>query len=136
MTTLNEAREAIYSRFVDNYTGVASSRITFDNEEFEAPTTGNWVRLMIVSTSRTQTTLGRSGNRRFLSTGIVLVQVYTRVNTGLQDSDSLTREVAELFEGVSFSGVDFNSAFSREIGPQGPWYMAVVEAEFSFEEIK
>ncbi len=136
MTTLNEAKEAAYQRFVDNFTGVALARIAFDNEEFEEPATGDWVRLTIRSRGRAQDTLGKVGNRRFRSAASVLVQVYTLVNTGVKQSDALVKEAADIFEGVSFSGLDFQSAEVRETGPDGRWYQSVVEAEFEYDEIK
>ena len=136
MTTLSEAKEAVYQRFVDNYTGVTLDRITFDNEDFNEPDTGDWVRLVVRSTSRIQDTLGKAGNRRFRSTASVFVQVYTATNTGVKQSDTLAVEAADIFEGVSFSGLDFQSAVIRETGPDGKWYQSVVEAEFSYDEIK
>lgn len=136
MTTLNEAREAVYQRFVDNFTGVALERIVFDNEELEDTGTGNWVRVSVRSTGRVQDTLGRVGNRRFRSSAIVFVQVYTETNTGLKQADTLTKEAADIFEGVSFSGLDFRSALVTETGPDGKLYQSVVEAEFDYDEIK
>jgi len=136
MTTLTEAKEAVYLRFTSNFTGVALDRIFFDNEEGEIPDTGDWVRLVVRSTARTQNTLGGVGNRRFRSTASVFVQVYTQANTGVKQSDILTKEAADIFEGVSFSGLDFQSAVIRETGPTGKWYQSVVEAEFEYDEIK
>lgn len=136
MTTLSEAKEAVYQRFVDNYTGVALDKITFDNEDFNEPGTGAWVRLVVRSTARVQDTLGKPGNRRFRSSASVFVQVYTEVDTGVQQSDTLAKEAADIFEGVSFSGLDFQSAVVRETSPDGKWYQSVVEAEFDYDEIK
>lgn len=136
MTTSNEAKEAIYLRFVDNFTGVILSRIDFDNEDFDEPATGAWVRLVVRNIGRAQDTLGKVNNRRFRSKAVVFVQVYTEANTGVQQSDTLAKEAADIFEGVSFSGLDFQSVFVRETGPDGKWYQSVVEAEFSYDEIK
>lgn len=136
MATINDAKEAIYQRFLDNYTGVTADRITFDNEEFDTPTTGNWVRLAVRGTSRAQDTLGKITNRKFRSTAILFIQVFTRTNTGTKDADVLAKEAADIYEGFSFSGVDFQSALQRELGPDGPWYQVVVESEFDFDEIK
>ncbi len=136
MTTLNEAKEAIYLRFNSNFTGVAADRIAFDNEEFNTPTSGEWVRLVVRNIGRLQNTLGKPGNRKFRSTALVLVQVFVDVNTGVKQSDALAKEAANIFEGVSFSGLDFQSAVPRETGPDGKWYQSTVEAEFDYDEIK
>ena len=136
MTTLSAAKEAVYQRFVDNYTGVTLDRIVFDNEDFDEPDTGDWVRLVVRNIGRAQDTLGKAGNRRFRSGAIVFVQVYTEANTGVQQSDTLAKEAANIFEGVSFSGLDFRSALVRETGPDGKWYQSVVEAPFEYDEIR
>ena len=136
MTTANEAKEAIYQRFVDNFTGVTADRITFDNEEFEEPDTGAWVRLTVRGLGRAQNTLGKLGNRRFRATASLFVQVYTETNTGVKQSDTLTKEAADIYEGVSFSGLDFNSVEVNETGPEDKWYQSVVEAQFDYDEIK
>lgn len=136
MTQLNEAKEAVYVRFVTMFTGVTSDRMAFDNEEFNQPETGDWVRLVVRSTARTQETLGQVGNRRFRATASVFVQVYTQVDTGVKQSDVLAKAAADVFDAVSFSGLDFQSAIVRETGPSGRWYQSVVEAEFDYDEIK
>ncbi len=136
MTTLNAAKEAVYLRFNTLYTGVAANRIAFDNEEFEEPATGEWVRLTVRSLPGQQSTLGKIGNRRFRRLAAVFVQVYTDANTGVKQSDTLAKEAADVFEGVSFSGLDFGVASVLETGPSGRWYQSVVEAQFEYDEIK
>lgn len=136
MTTINEARNAAYERFVSNFTGVTSDRITLENEVFEKPTTGSWLRMVVRELSRLQDTLGKSGNRRFRTTAMTVVQVYTQPDIGVQLADVLAKEAADLFEGVSFSGLDFRSAVIRETGISGKWNQYIVESEFQYDEIK
>jgi len=136
MTTPNEAKEAVYLRFTSNFTGVTADRIALDNEEFDEPDTGAWVRLVVRTGPRAQDTLGKTGNRRFRTTNTVFVQVYTETDTGVKSGDTLAKEAADLFEGVSFSGLDFQAAQTRETGPTGKWYQHLVEAEFDYDEIK
>ena len=134
MTTLNQAREAIYSRFVTEW--AAATVLTFENEEFDEPTDDPWARLTVRHTSRTQKTLGKVGNRKFRSAAIVLVQVYTRTNTGVQQGDTLAVQAKDIFEAVSFSGLDFNDGVVRETGPDGKWYQHLAEIAFDYEDIK
>lgn len=136
MTTSNEAKEAIYARFTAQFTGVAADRIAFDNEDIKSPKDEPWVRLVVRHLGRDQNTLGRAGNRRFRASALVLIQVYTVAGTGTKQSDELAKEAADIFEGVSFSGLDFRSATARETGPDGKWYQQVVEAPFDYDEIK
>ncbi len=136
MTTVTQAREAIYQRFLDNYTGVVAGRITFENEEFEEPTSGEWVRLVVRSLVREQDTLGKSGNRRFRSKASVMVQVYALADSGVQQLDTLAEEAKDIYEGVSFSGLDFLAANINETELDGKWKQYVVDIEFDFDEIK
>lgn len=134
MTTLSEAREAIYQRFVDQW--VTTTDFGFDNEEFEEPADEPWARLTVRSLSRAQDTLGRIGNRRFRSNALVFVQVFTRSNVGMKQGDDLATQAANIFEGVSFSGLDFREAAVSEIPDSGKWNQHVVEAPFDYDEIK
>jgi hypothetical protein len=135
MTTANEAKEAIYERFLTGFNGVPRERIAFDNEEPKTKGT-SWVRLVVRGLGRGQDTLGKKPNRSFQSKASVFVQVYVVANTGVQVSDDLAKEAADLYEGESFSGLDFNEASINEIGPDGKWYQTQVEAEFSYYETK
>ncbi len=136
MTTLTQARDSVYERFLANYTGVVAARITFENEEFNEPNTGDWVRVSVRHTPRTQDTLGGPGNRKFLSHAIVFVQVYTATDTGVKQGDTLATEARDLYEAVSFDGLDFLAGDVREVGPDGRWFIHLVEVPFSYEEIK
>ena len=134
MTTLNEAREAVYSRFTTEWG--SSSAFTFENESFDEPADSPWVRVSVRSLSRSQETMGRVGNRKFRPTALVFVQVYTRTNTGVEQGDTLAVQAKDIFEAISFSGLDFNNGLVRETGPDGKWYQHVAEIKFDYEEIK
>lgn len=134
MTTLGEAREAVYSRFVAQWG--TTTPFVFDNEELEGPTDGPWARLTVRGLSRGQETMGRTGNRRFRSAALVFVQVYTRTNTGVKQGDELAAQARNIFEATSFDGLDFNDGVVRESDPQGKWYQHLVEVAFDYDEIK
>ena len=132
MTTLGEAKESVYSRFVTEW--AATTPFVFDNEE--GSTDDPWVRVTVRSLSRGQETMGRTGNRRFRSAALVFVQVYTRTNVGVQQGDALATQARDIFEAVSFDGLDFNDGVVRESGPDGKWYQHVAEIAFDYDEIK
>lgn len=134
MTTLDEAKESVYSRFVAQWG--TTTPFVFDNEVFEEPVDDPWVRLTVRSLSRGQETMGRTGNRRFRSAARVFVQVYTRTNTGVKQGDTLAVQAKDIFEATSFGGLDFNDGVVRETGPDGKWYQHIVEIAFDYEEIK
>lgn len=133
MTTPNEAAEAIYLRLETALTGVTP--FTFENEDFDEPD-GDWVRLSVLTKSRIQETLGPIGGRRYFSGASILVQCYTKTDQGRQGADTLARTITDLFEGISFSGVNGNNAIAREGPPKGKWLQTVVEIEFTYDETK
>lgn len=131
MTTPNEAAEAIYARLGAQIGSVAH---TFDNEDFDEP--DEWVRLTVNTNSRVQETLGPIGARKYFSGASIFVQCYTRTDQGRQAADTLAKTITDIFEGVSFSGVNCNNSITRESPPKGKWLQFVVEIEFTYDETK
>lgn len=142
MTTIAEAKTAIYSKFIAEWGNTAV--YTLDNEEFTppAPATGTirqpWVRVTIRHTGRGQETMGKKNNRKFTRTGSVFIQVFTATDIGTSLADSLAEAAANIFEGVSLrnTSVWFKDVITRETGVDGTWYGVQVEAQFEYEEIK
>lgn len=142
MTELNEAREAIYSRFTTQWKAVGGltdlTPFTFDNEAFTPPEAASWVRVAIRHLTAMQETLGSAGNRKFAHPGTLLIQVFTPTNSGMASSDTLCQKAREIFEGVSLSGttVRFQSSTVREAGNDGKWNQMVVETLFEYDETR
>ena len=136
--TPNDARKAIYARFLDNFSDplLDRDRINFENEEFSPPVSGEWVRLVVRHQARTQISLGKNGDRKFEYSGFVFAQIFTEATKRMTRADRIARLISEIFDAVSFEGLNFLAASSRESGPSGKWNMVVVEAPFSYQETK
>lgn len=134
--TINEAREAIYLRWVDNVPAGIGTNFTFANEKFKAPDNAPWARLSVLHEQGDDSTLGSPGNRKFNRRGRVLIQVYDSVDQGTRVLDLLADEVRDIFEGVQFSGLYFISADIRESGQDGEWMQLIVDAPFEYQETK
>ena len=136
MTTLNQAREAIYAAFVAKWDVGPVSGYTFDNEKYDPPEGEPWVRLSVRHSDARQETLGSVGNRRFARRGTAFVQVFVPQDTGTQKADDLTRQAMSIFEGVSLAGttVRFLNVIPRETGVDGSWFGTLVRAEFEYDE--
>lgn len=136
MTTLSEAKEAVYLAFQTAWvtTGLP---YTFENESFTTPSSA-WARFSVRQAAWTQDTLGRAGNRKFSRQGIATAQIFTPLNQGTAQADSLATTVKNAFEGVSLSGTTlvFRDVLVREIGPDENWYQVNVEADFEFFETR
>jgi hypothetical protein len=136
--TLNEAREAIYQRWVDNAPAGIGTNFAFANEKFKAPTDAPWARVTVLHEQGEQDSLGpiASAKRKFLRRGRVLIQIYDSVDQGTRALDLLADEARDIFEGTQFSGLYFISADIRESGQDGEWMQLIVDAPFDYQETK
>lgn len=134
MTTINQAKDIVLKRF-DAHWDSDVCPVVYDNEASEGQN-APWARLTIRNTSGGQDTLGKEGNRKFLRTAHVIIQIFTKLQEGTKQSDELAQEARDIFECRSISGLDFGSGEVREIGPDGGWYIVVVDVIFNYYETK
>lgn len=135
MTTINEAREAVYERWRVN-SPLPVAQYFFDNERGAPDGSLPWARLVVRHLGSRQETLGPPGGRRFRRKAAVMIQVFTLADDGQQSADVLVQAARAVFEGVSFSGLRFFAAGSREAPNDGKWNLQLVTAEFDYEETK
>ncbi len=135
MPTLNEARNSVYKRLIDNYVGVPYENITFDSEDFSNPVANPWIRAAVRTNVTTQDTIGSIGNRIFRTKATVYIQIFTSINHGTRMGDILAIEASNLYNSVSFDGLNFFSSSIREMGAADKWYMHLVECDFSYDQI-
>ena len=134
--THNEAREAIYTRFVANLPSALGSNYTFANEKYSPPDSTLWARLTVNHEAGEQDSLGKVGDRKFLRRGRVLIQIFGPVDSGLRALDLVADAVRDIFEGVSFDGLYFFSSDIREGSNDGEWFQIIVDAPFFYSETK
>lgn len=137
MTTLNEAREAMYQALYSAWSG--TTPIQFDNEDYDPPRGGEWARLTVRHQDSGQDTLGAKGNRKYERSGIAWTQVFVPKNTGTARADVLATLARETFEGERLAGttVYFTDVIVREVGATDDgWYQVNVEANFTYHETR
>lgn len=136
MTTLNEARGAIYEAFVTDWG--ATSPLTLDNETFNPPVDPPWARLVVRHDARSQESLGPVGNRKFESVGAAIIQCFGSLDKGTAEADTLAQVAQGILEGKVLlpEGIRFTSAQPIEIGPTEDGYQINVEAFFTYTETK
>ncbi len=135
MPTLNEARKSIQDTFIADW--AAETIFDFDNDDFDVPEPDvKWVRLVVRTKVRKQTTLGRVSNRKFQSDAAVVAQVFVPVETGTSEADRLATKLANIFDGTRFDGLSFLAAETREVGESGGFHQYNVTCSFNYEDIK
>ena len=96
-----------------------------------------WARFATKPNFRTQRSLGGPGGRRFDSTGIVIVEIYTPTGDGLTLARSLHTLVEQAFEGVStLNGVWFRNVRTEPAAVSGPWSHSNIIAEYQYDEVR
>lgn len=135
MPTPNAARKSVQDKFIAEWAG--ETIFDFDNDDFDVPEPAvEWVRLVIRTKVRKQTTLGRVGNRKFQSDAAVVAQVFVPVETGTSEADRLATKLANIYDGTRFDGLSFLAAETREIGESGGFHQYNVTCSFNYEDIK
>lgn len=139
MVTLVNARETIYQAFQTAWG--ATSPITHDNESFEPPVDTAWVRMVVRHDGSTLECIGGAGDggmNTYQRTGRVIMQVFTPLDQGTREADTLAQTARAIFEGTTLSSnaIRFNNVVLREIGPEGSWYQINLEAAFQYDERK
>lgn len=135
MTSQADARETIYQTFATDW--ASTSAYTFANEAFSPPVGQPWVRLTVQLQTGNQETLGDVGHRRFRREGLITMQVFVPLDTGLRAQDALVQQARNIFEGRTLTGpVWCIDADTYEIGPSDGWHQFNIDVAFAFEETR
>jgi hypothetical protein len=96
-----------------------------------------WAASVIRHAGGSQRTIGGLGYRQFARTGVLIVQIFTPIGNGLQESYQLAKVVTDAFEGKSSPlGVWFRKVAIREVGKDGMFQQLNVTVEFEYNEVK
>jgi hypothetical protein len=139
MTTLNEARQLVYNRFLADWKDGADplTPFCFDNETLDEPPLV-WARCVVRSMPGGQSTLGAKGNRKYHRKGLARVEVYAEPGKGRDVADRLCEAAKTMFEGEALAGVKLTDAEIAEVGlvDDDRWDLSTVSVNFDYEEIK
>jgi hypothetical protein len=138
MTTLSEARESIYSKFVTEYALTANTNpYCFANETHTlAFGSAAWIRMAVLHQTGGQESLGGVGDRKFMRAGQVVFQVFEPLNAGTSATDRLVQDIRLMFEGARIAGntVRFTDAQINEVGVSDGWYQTNLNISFEYDE--
>lgn len=136
MTTIAEAREAVYEAWTDGWG--TTTLFVFENEQFKEPagTPVPWCRVSFRNLDGYQHTLGGIGHRLYNRDAKVYVQVMAPVNKGMHAGSELAQQARALFEGVRIGELVGFGGVVKEAKPDGKWYVTLVEVAFQYYEVK
>ncbi len=129
-----QARNEIEKVYLAEYYG--QFPIAIDNKPLDRPNEDTWVRLSVQFNDGKQSTLGATGNRKFIKYGFIYVQVFTPVNEGTDANDILVENSMNLFDGTRIQQLWMNNGRVKTVGSDGQFYQQNAVIEFSFENIR
>ncbi len=134
-----QAIELISQRFVTAWPSASSSTpFALDNEAL--PSSGTFAQLTIQHTGSRQITMGPAGYRRWERRGVIYIRLWSPKDAGraaiaaLCDAARVTLEGQDL--GTIGDTVTTEAGATREVGPDGRWYMVAVQFDFTFYETR
>lgn len=137
MTTITQAREAIYERWRAQWT---RTPYVFENEDSRTLDAGAvpWARVVVRNQGGRQESLGRAGERKFWRPLVIFVQLFHPRNSGMKTSGLDAAAAQAIFEASSFSGVHvFNMPVEEQpVEPTDKWVTTLLVGDAAFEEIK
>jgi hypothetical protein len=122
-----DERLAIENRLQEfwNYTPIA-----WENVDFDIPNNSDWIRLNILNGDSGYTALG--GLKRH--TGVLLIQVFTPVNTGTNKVREYSDTIANIFDSRSFSDIVCDVASVQNIGADDGFHQVNVTIPYWRDE--
>ena len=146
---IEAARDSILSHFNAYWTANSAAvnggkvpEMKWDNLDGDAkpvtPSNAPYGRAVVRhAVSPGQQTLGEPGNRLFGRVGVVLVQLFVPLASGLTLADRLSKIAADAFEGKStVERVLFRNVSVIEAGAEKGWFQYNVSAAFEYDELK
>lgn len=133
--TPSEVRNAIAARYLNEYNG--DFPIALDNLKFTKPNPNvKWVRVNVQFNGGFQSSLGKTGNRKFVKFGLLFIQVFTPANKATDENDTLADDSLNLFDGERLEQLWLYNGRIDTIGSDGEFYQQNVIVEFEFEDIR
>ena len=135
---------------------IERNQVIFDNVKFDEsdpPGDKPWVRLAVRHLSRSQESLGKKGNRKFLVEALVMIQVFTATEGNTMEGDAVAWAMAEVYDAENIIAKDqyrdestqapiddgtisFRSASCSETEVEGKLWGLLVEIPFSYQVTK
>jgi hypothetical protein len=143
MTTQTQARDAIADTINSAWlaSGVTSAyELQWDNVKADPPgedSAGNalpWGRVTVRHLISPQETIGGPECSKFLTEGLVTVQVFTPSGDGHVLGDQIVEVLKAALRNVSVGNLWFFDVRVNEIGQDGPWFNQNVVAGFRYQE--
>ena len=108
------------------------TQIARDNVSFSPQGLDEWVRFSDLNADAKQASLGN--NPLFRYRGMVVIQIFTKVNSGAARALELSDYVTGIFRSKKIGDVQFQVPAVTRIGPRDGWYQVNVDCPYYRDE--
>jgi hypothetical protein len=143
MTTINEAREAVYQAFDATWANRTPRQL--EGIPFSEPGPDvSWIRVVVRNIGGTTETMGDLNNKKHRRNALVIMSIFTPADQGMKTGDEHAKFALDIFESrnITVPGdperLDFIAGVVREIplDEDAKSRQINVEVPFDFTEIK
>lgn len=130
--TYEEARKKIQEHFI-TYANISSTKVAYDNVEFDAPDNENWLRFSILNVGSSYKSIGL--NKISRRRGLVFMQIFSKKGSTTLESEQLLDKIVAPFETKLLQNITFESPEVLENKINDNWYIINVSIPFFYDKI-
>lgn len=133
--TIKEVRNIILKKYLAEFNGQFPILVSGTRNNKPATPT-EWVRISVIFNDGRQSTMGLTGNRKFLKMGFVVIQVFTPANKGTDLNDEMANNSLNLLDGITIERLWLSNGKINTVGDDGEYFQQNVSIELEFEDIR
>lgn len=129
-------RKEIQAYFANNFDGVTSDKIAWDNVSFTPEEGEAWVRFSVQNNLSNFISIG-GPSVKVRKLGIIFVQVFVPQGQGTLLADQIVDKVSNTLEAEQLtSGFTLQETSVQNVGNNNGWYQVNVSTPFYYDEIR
>jgi hypothetical protein len=133
---IENVRKALYNSFYADWAD--RTPLWFDNESHIPPENSPWVRVSSRAFTARQRTLGVIGQRKFINSGVMFIEVFVPVGSGTKELYQYVDQAIDVFEGkrIPLDDIFIRDIQSTDRGAEGKWLSVLIQINFDYEQTK
>ena len=134
---LNTIRKDIEQRLIDELNKAPITLVVFGNQSFQPDSERNFVQCLVEFTGSEYITLGGTTNSTNNLTGLITINIFTKIGVGLGDNLTIAKRIRDLYNRVVISDLYFEPPDGPNVleaaSPQG-FVQSVLSVNFQIIE--
>ena len=129
------AAQTILDRFDAQFSALEPAvEVAMPNVQFEPNQQEEWVRIELLPGDSFQASVGAT--RRWRNPGLVAVQIFTKINAGIERALEIADNVTTALRGVTVSGVRLKATSIRQVGAEdNRWFQINANTPYEYDDL-